>query len=299
MIDEHAPEIEPRAPEGATRAVPLPGGAVPHSSRPTWAVCINHGTDQADFTHQTSSARSGHHILSVVDDQGTEIWWITREGATPGGGGVGPQGPPGKDGNDGAKGDTGDTGQTGERGLQGERGPQGDKGDTGLTGNQGPPGAPGAAGSGAYFRSPTDLNVVSSTALVDVPALAVGLGAGQDYILTGKLFGHGLAAAGVKVALTGSTGGGARATGGGSALVLDGMRAEAKIANGPSITASAQVTALGVVAGANVAMDSIEIWAWLSCSGSGVLTVQVAQFVSDPGALTIFTGSFIQLAQVT
>lgn len=46
-----------------------------------WFAAMPHGT-QADFVFQTKTATAGHKVLSVLDDSGTEVWNITREGST-------------------------------------------------------------------------------------------------------------------------------------------------------------------------------------------------------------------------
>jgi hypothetical protein len=115
--------------------------------------------------------------------------------------------------------------------------------------------------------------------------------AGQDYIITGKLFTHSV--------VTGANGGIKLSFGATGGLTLDAMRAEMKVASGPGINFSSQGTALGAVFGGLVPSDSVEIWGWFSCSVSGSIFLAAAQVAADgANPLSVLTGSFLQVGQV-
>jgi hypothetical protein len=132
---------------GATVAVALLGGGVAvaagsaaHSTAPTYAGCLNHGSGVL-YHVQTGTSPAPH-----CTGHDTVITWNAEghKGAT---GRTGRTGVSGATGATGAKGDTGPTGATGATGAKGDTGATGDKGDTGAQGPKGDTGADGTAGA--------------------------------------------------------------------------------------------------------------------------------------------------------
>ncbi len=135
-------------------------------------------------------------------------------------------------------------------------------------------------------RCTTQLDKTSNTTLANIVGMSVNLGAGRKYGFHAKLFTTSTANGGLKVGL------------GGTATATS-IIAEAKAWTTTTPNISAQVTALGAVAGATVATDSAEIWGEIVVNAAGTLTIQAAQNASHADTTSVKVGSWLQLFELS
>jgi hypothetical protein len=214
--------------------------------------------------------------VAVTQAEDGSLWLVGAGGSGDGQQGpVGPQGPAGPQGPTGPKGDPGPTGQPGAPGANGTNGAdgaKGDKGDTGPqgpkgdTGPQGPQGIPGGVGNTAARAYRTATFAVPQGAWTKIPVDTVASDPG-GHIVGGSYVcpSAGMYHVDVNVAL--NTG---AAAGAGAACYRNGVQVFKSILGqsaSPANTAGAMAS--GVVS--CQAGDTLEVWAYTSASGLGIL----------------------------